>query len=301
MTTPGDASQDTARDALVSAARALFPRKGYGGTRITEIARAAGTSVSTFYSRFDSKEDAYRAAMGSPPPKAGANESELGARAQRSRKALLVAARACIERDGYAAARISDIAAEAKVAVGTFYTYFPSKLEVFTEVLHQGLLSELKHTRMQALHEPVATDGADGPEGVAEVRAQARQRIHVAVQRYFSSYSRHALLLLRVDEATGVHPELVPLRLELHCGFADHIAASLRDWQALGIIRTDLDVRHTADALAAMVGQTTRLWLTYGQPHDPETAVATLTRLWVAGIGLTDGPYGEQPAPSPEH
>jgi len=288
MTTPGDDPRDAARDALVTAAQDLFPRKGYSGTRISEIARLAGTSVSTFYSRFDSKEEAYRAAMGSPPPTPGENESELGARAKRSRKALLVAARACIERDGYAAARISDIAAEAGVAVGTFYTYFRSKLEVFTEVLRRGLLSELEHTRMPALHEPVTTSEPGGSTD-SEVRSRAYQRIGVAVQRYFSSYSRHELLLLRVDEAIGVHPELIPLRLELHQGFADHIAASLRHWLELGIIRADLDVRHTADALAAMVGQTTRLWITYGQPHDKETAVTTLTRLWADGIGLTAG------------
>lgn len=288
MTTRGDAPRDAAHEALVTAARELFPRKGYGGTPIAEIARAAGTSVSTFYSRFDSKEEVYRAAMGTAPPTAGENETELGARAKRSRKALLAAARACIERDGYAVARISDIAAEAGVAVGTFYTYFASKLEVFTEVLHRGLLSELEHTRMPALHEPVANVGPGGPTD-AEARSRARQRIGVAVERYFSSYSRHALLLLRVDEAIGIHPELVPLRLELHCGFADHIAASLRHWQELGIVHTDLDVRHTADALAAMVGQTTRVWITYGQPHEEETAVATLTRLWADGIGLTAG------------
>ena len=274
------APRDAARDALVTAARDLFPRKGYGGTRITEIARVAGTSVSTFYSRFDSKEEAYRAAMGAPPPTD--SEPELGDRAKRSRRALLVAARACIERDGYATARISDIAAEAGVAVGTFYTYFASKLEVFTEVLHRGLLSELEHTKMEALYEP-ATSGADAG-------SHARQRIGVVVQRYVASYSRHALLMLRVDEAIGVHPELVPLRLELHRGFADHIAASLRYWQELGIVHTDLEVGHTADALAAMVGHTTRVWITYGQPHDRETAVATLTSLWANSIGLTAGP-----------
>jgi hypothetical protein len=35
-----------------------------------------------------------------------------------------------------------------------------------------------------------------------------------------------------------------------------------------------------------MVGHTTRVWITYGQPHDKQTAITTLTRLWVDGIGL---------------
>jgi AcrR family transcriptional regulator len=286
MTTSAAQAGDSTREALLAAARDLFPRTGYNGTAIAEIARVAGTSVSTFYSRFDSKKEAYRAAIGSAPPAAGPNGSDLGARAARSRKALLAAARACIEREGFAAARISDIATEAGVAVGTFYTYFDSKLEVFTEVLHRGLLSELEETRMPALHETASTVSSRRTDD--EARSDACQRVHEAVQRYFSSYSRHAMLLLRVDEAVGIHPELIPLRLELHRGFATHIAESLRHWKELGLARADLDVEHTADALAAMVGQTTRIWITYGQPHEQDVAVATMTRLWVYGIGLAD-------------
>jgi AcrR family transcriptional regulator len=276
-TTPG---ADAVRVALVAAARELFAGKGYSDTHIADIASAAGTSVSTFYARLGSKEDAYRVAMGAPPPAVGDNETELGARARRSRQALLRAARTCIERDGYSTARISDIAAEAGVSVGTFYTYFASKLEIFTEVLHKGLPAELDRTRVSALHEPLAAPTT------AEARAQARKRVRFAVERFISGYSRHALLMLRVDEAIGVHPELVPLRLELHSGYADQIAASLRRWQELGIVRADLDAEHTADALAAMVGHTTRVWITYGRTHDRETAITTLTRLWVDGIGL---------------
>lgn len=291
MTTPGADAGDATREALVGAARELFGGKGYSGAHIADIASAAGTSVSTFYARLGSKEEAYREAMGTPPP----GKQEPAARAQRSRKALLRAARACIERDGYSGARINDIAAEAGVAVGTFYTYFTSKLDVFTEVLHQGLLVELDRTQVWELHEPNASGGLEGA-AAAEARAQARRRVRLAVERFISGYSRHALLMLRVDEAIGVHPELVPLRLQLHRGYADQIAASLRHWQELGIIHADLDTGHAADALAAMVGHTTRVWITYGQPHDQETAITTLTRLWAEGIGLG---AAEQPADPP--
>ncbi|MFL5999910.1 MAG: TetR/AcrR family transcriptional regulator [Streptomyces sp.] len=283
MTAAGADTGDATRDALMDAARELFGRKGYSGARITDIASAAGMSVSTFYARLGSKEEAYRAVMGTAPP--GKQAPELSARAQRSRKALVRAARACIERDGYSAARITDIAAEAGVAVGTFYTHFASKLDVFTEVVHGGLLVELDRTQARVLHEP-STAGALEGSAAAEARAQARRRVRSAVERFISGYSRHALLMLRVDEAIGVHPELVPLRLKLHRGYAEQIAASLRHWQECGIIHSDLDTGHAADALAAMVGHTTRVWVTYGQTHDQETAISTLTRLWAEGIGL---------------
>ena len=43
---------DPARHALDRAARALFDVHGYAGTHISAIAREAGVSISTFYSRY---------------------------------------------------------------------------------------------------------------------------------------------------------------------------------------------------------------------------------------------------------
>src|SRR5580698_7583907 len=49
------------------------------------------------------------------------------AKGRRTRARLLEAAKAVFERDGFLAARISDIAAEAEVSHGSFYHYFDSK------------------------------------------------------------------------------------------------------------------------------------------------------------------------------
>ena len=92
--------------------------------------------------------------------------------------------------------------------------------------------------------------------------------------------------MLRLDEAIGSHPELMALRLAVHEQFADTIANSIRRWQDAGIVDPNLDPQHTADALAAMVGHATRVWLVFGRPHDRQTAIETLTQLWANGIGL---------------
>src|ERR1700730_17213246 len=71
----------------------------------------------------------------------------VSARGLRSRAALVLAARAVFERDGFLEARIVDICAEAGVATGSFYTYFKTKedafaavmAEVHEETLHPGL------------------------------------------------------------------------------------------------------------------------------------------------------------------
>src|SRR6187431_1649982 len=78
------------------------------------------------------------------PPKA--NDAPLTPRGQRTRNALIEAARKVFERDGYLNARITDIAEAAGVAHGTFYTYFVSKEEIFRAVI-VALQDELMHAR----------------------------------------------------------------------------------------------------------------------------------------------------------
>lgn len=50
-------TRDTRREEIITAARDLFSRKGYHGTTIPEIARAAGISTGLIYYVFPSKED----------------------------------------------------------------------------------------------------------------------------------------------------------------------------------------------------------------------------------------------------
>src|ERR1700754_2281500 len=62
------------------------------------------------------------------------------ARGERTRQKVIDAARTIFARDGYAGARVSDMTAEAKVALGTFYGYFDDKVDVFRAVVEPVLL-----------------------------------------------------------------------------------------------------------------------------------------------------------------
>ena len=57
-----DASRN--RRALIDAARKVFERDGFVDARVTDIADAAGLAHGSFYSHFDSKEDALAAVLG---------------------------------------------------------------------------------------------------------------------------------------------------------------------------------------------------------------------------------------------
>lgn len=51
------------RQTILGAAKAVFSEKGYAGTTIADVARAAGLSYGTIYWYFDSKEDLFDALM----------------------------------------------------------------------------------------------------------------------------------------------------------------------------------------------------------------------------------------------
>jgi AcrR family transcriptional regulator len=55
------------------------------------------------------------------------------------RDAILAAARRVFARNGLAATRTSDIAAEARISQGLIYHYFPTKEDLFTEIVEVAL------------------------------------------------------------------------------------------------------------------------------------------------------------------
>ena len=66
---------------------------------------------------------------------------EMGSRALAKREQILAGARMVFLRDGFAAASTDAIAAEAKVSKRTLYVYYPSKEELFADVM-RGLTIE---------------------------------------------------------------------------------------------------------------------------------------------------------------
>jgi AcrR family transcriptional regulator len=69
------------------------------------------------------------------------------------RAAILEAARQVFARNGLAATRIGDIAAEADMSQGLLYHYFPSKEALFSEIVEMAL-RETAALTARALHSP---------------------------------------------------------------------------------------------------------------------------------------------------
>lgn len=98
---------------------------------------------------------------------------EMGPRARAKRGQILSGARRVFLRDGFAAASTDAIAAEAKVSKRTLYAYYPSKEELFAEVLRK-LTIENPQTRVLASFEEMSPGS---PEELRQALIQLAQKV----------------------------------------------------------------------------------------------------------------------------
>lgn len=204
---------------------------------------------------------------------AGVPRSRKGA-ATRAR--LVDAARVVFERDGFLAARVSDIAAEAGLSHGSYYHYFDSKEQLFREV------ADLQEQRLTA-----PPDRADGTASRAAVAASPVERIRDANRRYFERYRDAAALMGVIEQVSRYDDQVNAARMATQRHFAERSERAIREWQAAGLVDADLDPVVAADALGAMTARFAELWLVQGyRDYDFDAAVGQVTRLWANALGL---------------
>jgi AcrR family transcriptional regulator len=210
-----------------------------------------------------------------PPAGNGSNghAADSGRRA-RTRQKLLDASRVVFERDGFHDARLADIVQEAGVATGTFYNYYPSKVEILRDLV-AGVAADV-------LDQPGDDLLADEP--VAGIVA--------AIRAYVEGYRRNARMMTVLVQI-GSHPDGRDLGLHLSDGLEGRIERALRRWQHDGLVYADLDPVSTAGALASMVDRFLYQWTVRDLDYDEQTVIETLSRLWVRSLGL------EQPSLGP--
>jgi TetR/AcrR family transcriptional regulator, mexJK operon transcriptional repressor len=78
---------------------------------------------------------------------------ELGPRARAKRDQILSGARRAFLRDGFAATSTDIIAAEAKVSKRTLYSYYPSKEELFVDVLRKLTIENPQTRALESMEE----------------------------------------------------------------------------------------------------------------------------------------------------
>jgi AcrR family transcriptional regulator len=196
----------------------------------------------------------------------------ISARGARTRRALVRAAREVFERDGFIDARITDIAREAGVAAGSFYTYFTSKEDAFAAVMAE-VEEQMLHPRV---HE--VTGGEDPVAG-----------IEAANRAYLLSYRRNAKLMALMEQVAQIDEEFRQLRLRRSRAFVRRNAQAIARLQEAGQADPALDPTLAAQALSSMVSRTAYLRYVQGFANaSAESLVETLTRLWVGALGIRE-------------
>jgi len=197
----------------------------------------------------------------------------LTAKGGRTRRQLLVAARRVFERDGFLAARITDIAEEAGVAHGSFYTYFTSKEEIFREVFLDVQATILERPELRDIdHDPWSV-------------------IEAANRRYLEVYRDNAALLAVWEQVAAFDNEFSQMvRAWGNEHFVARIEHALRRWQAEGLADPRIEPTYAAHALSHMATRFAYLMFGLHEPFDFETAVEQLTRLWANALGIKELP-----------
>lgn len=182
------------------------------------------------------------------------------------KKALLIAARTVFETKGFIDTRVSDIAKEANVAHGTFYTYFDTKEAVFTAVsleVIESMVSGMAHSI------PTADLG---------------DRVLDSVRRFVEVYRPHATMLGLMEQVGTFSPEMRRLRLDVRETFVDRTRRGIARMVSTGLASPDLDVEYTAENLGAMLEFTCYVWFCLGRDFDEERLIGALAAIWTKSI-----------------
>lgn len=200
-------------------------------------------------------------------------EVTLTRRAARTRSVLVHSARALFETKGYLDTNVGDIAQRARVAHGTFYTYFSSKEEIFSEVAHE-LTAEFR--RLAADEPPVP------------VSAGLRARIERANRGYLHAYEQLAPMMAVLEQVATFNPRLAEIRRSARRAWVDSSVAAMQRWSDRGLIDAAVDPEYAASALGSMVDRSAYVWLVLGESYEFDRAVQQLTLLYCNALGIVE-------------
>lgn len=205
--------------------------------------------------------DGWRAQVGTLPS---------SPRGRRSREQLLVAAREIFARDGFQAARITDIAERAGVSHGTFYTYFESK-----DLIFRALILQLQDDLLG--REATEADEAD----LAPLASIERTN-----RRYLRAYARNHDLSILWEQVAALDPEVAAALHEAMEPFFRRSQRAIVRYQEQGLADPRIDPVYGSRAITGMVTRFAYAWFSQKLPFTLDEAVAQLSLLCANAMGI---------------
>jgi len=186
------------------------------------------------------------------------------------RRQILAAARKVFVRDGYAAARMGDVAAEAHVGKGTLYEYFQGKEDLFAT-----LVLEVARTALEAIgRSGTAKDPEKAFRDAIALTIEAALRENLDLYRLFFDFWGAAA---RREDAR--------LRLrEISERFTEVMGELIREGQRCGQFRSDIDVEQLTLALGAAIDGLGLRLVVLGDQVDLRQYTIFLQRLYLNAL-----------------
>ena len=193
--------------------------------------------------------------------------------AEQTKLTLLDAALRVFSRDGYAAARLADIAAEAEVTRGAIYHHFENKADLYVALLKRAEAEQ--QTVMQAAIEKGGS--------IADVTRRIMASSFEALAERPTFRNVMSLSMFKVadsDELSGV----IEKRQEEAVTLIEGIAGMMAQGVAAGDFRADLDPRTAARAFIAYQQGVMRLWLANPRAFAIDEEAEALAGVYMRGI-----------------
>lgn len=184
---------------------------------------------------------------------------------------MLAAGRIVFGRDGYAAARVSDIAAEAGLSNGAFYWYYRDKRGLLIEELTRLLDELLEYARSPWRAE------------------QPTESVQLTTERYLRFYQANADLFRVLHETMQTDAEVEAMQASTRRHFHERIVRMIRRGTEQGLVRPSLDPELGAALLGGMTEHYayTRFVLRRYPDRDIGEVSAELAALWAQGAYTT--------------
>ncbi len=199
----------------------------------------------------------------------GDRKVPLGAKARRTRDALLAAAYAQFSETGYRGTKVADICGRAGVSLGTFYQYFDDRADVMAALITAAVNMSLERPSWHV--------------------DQGREGARVLIRHYVEDYALTAAFQRAWEEATHVDDTPSAARRELGRYLTQTVERELRRSQRAGRVRKDLDAANLARALTAMVDRYCYLTYVFDPPERAasiDESADTLAEIWAVVLDL---------------
>jgi AcrR family transcriptional regulator len=195
------------------------------------------------------------------------------ARGLATQAALVRGAREVFERDGFIDARIVDITKASGTALGSFYTYFQSKEQIFNAVV-----------------DALGEEGLNLPSlgYLADPGIDIRATIADHHRAYLEAYQRNARLMSVIEQVTNVSDSFRRRRTRRAQPTVRASRDALAKLQADGRADPTLDPVASVRALSSMVSRSA--YITFVLEEEGPEAIGglaeTLTLLWVSALKI---------------